>query len=46
MDREMGSDGTCEHQIRRKTMVVWVPPKPKERDIATSIFMSRAALAQ
>ena len=34
------------HQIRRKTSVPLVPPKPKEFFSATSIFICRAVLAQ
>lgn len=33
-------------QTRRTTIEPLVPPKPKEFDSATSIFMSRAVLAQ
>jgi hypothetical protein len=33
-------------QTRLKTAVAFVPPKPKELEIATSIFIFRASLAQ
>ena len=40
------NDGTDDAQARRNTSVPLVPPKPKLFFTATSIFMSRAVLAQ
>ena len=46
LTRSGGGACNCESQARRNSSVPLVPPKPKLFLAATSIFISRAVLAQ